>query len=81
MPNPLVEEINRLFDKCVTSENAPVLFSVECQPYCGALIQSAADLPLALQSLYDPANLQLNYIELVDVGKSLQVYLQHNKDI
>lgn len=75
VPNPPEEDIKRLFDKCLTSENTPVLFSVECQPYCDTFIQSAADLPLALQSLYDPANLKLNYIELVEVGKSLQEIL------
>ena len=72
VPNPPEEDIKRLFDKCLTSENTPVLFSVECQPYCDAFIQSAAHLPLALQSLYDPANLQLNYMELVEAGESLQ---------
>ena len=71
-PNPPEEDIKRLFDKCLTSENTLVLFSVECQPYCDAFIQSAAHLPLALQSLYDPANLQLNYMELVEAGESLQ---------
>ena len=75
-PNPPEEDIKRLFDKCLTSENTPVLFSVECQPYCDAFIQSAAHLPLALQSLYDPANLQLNYMELVEAGESLQGILQ-----
>ena len=52
-------------------ENTPVLFSVECPPYCDAFIQSAAHLPLALQSLYDAANLQLNYLELVEAGENL----------
>lgn len=32
---------------------------------------SAAHLPLSLQSLYDPANLQLNYLELIEAGKNL----------
>lgn len=28
VPNPLEEDIKRLFDKCLSSENTPVLFSV-----------------------------------------------------
>ena len=63
------EDVKKPFEKCLSSKNTPVLLSVECPPYCNTFIQSVAHLPLALQSLYDAANLQLNYMELVESGK------------
>lgn len=65
------EDIVQLFEKCLSSEKVPILFSIEDQPYCKSFSESAAHLPLALQSLFDPAHLEHNYVELVEVGENM----------
>ena len=65
------EHIVQLFEKCSSSEKVPILFSIEDQPYCKSFSESAAHLPLALQSLFDPAHLEHNYVELVEVDGNM----------
>ena len=41
-------EIVQLFEKCLSSNKVPILFSIEDQPYCKSFSESATHLPLAL---------------------------------
>ena len=63
--------IVQLFEICSTSEKVSTLFSIEDQPYCKLFSESAAHLPLALQSLFDPAHLEHSYVKLVEAGENM----------
>ena len=68
---PDQEDIVKLFENCLSSEKVPILFSIEDQPFCTSFSKSAVHLPLALQSLFDPAHLDNNYMELVEAGENM----------
>ena len=51
---PDQSKIQQLFDKCSSSKEVPILFSIEDEPYCKSFLQSSAHLPLGFQSLFDP---------------------------
>jgi len=67
----LQADISSLFDKCLTSKKLPILFSVEDEPYCKSFMKSSSHFPLALQSLFDPAHLENDYLQLVEEGENM----------
>ena len=48
-----------------------MFFSNEDYAYCKSFSEFAAYLPMALQSLFDPAHLEHNYVELIEVGENM----------
>ena len=67
----LQADITTLFNKCLACKKFPILFSVEDEPYCTSFAKSSAHLPLALQSLFDPAHLENDYLQLVEEGENM----------
>ena len=54
-------DVQKFFDKCLTSPSLPILFSVLDEPYCKSFAKSADHLPVSLQSIFDPEHLQCTY--------------------
>ena len=50
-------DVQKFFDKCLTSPSLPILFSVLDEPYCKSFAKSADNLPVSLQSIFDPEHL------------------------
>ena len=73
---PDESDVIKLFHKCSSSKAVPILFSIEDEPYCSSFTKSFEHLPLALQSLYDPAHLQCNYMELLEAGNKMKGILE-----
>ena len=69
-------DVIELFQKCSSSKAVPILLSIEDEPYCSSFIKSSEHLPLPLQSLYDPAHLQCNYVELLAIGETMKGILE-----
>ena len=69
----------QLFEKCMSSEKVPILFSVEDHPYCKLFSESAAHLPLVLQSLFDPAHLEHNYVSKIKVMDEVPQWADYSK--
>ena len=61
----LDDDVTELFHKCSKSKHIPILFSIECSPYCDSFTQSSAHLPVQYHSLFDSEHLKLNYLDLV----------------
>ena len=64
-------DIATLFDKCLARKKVPILFSVEDEPYCTSFAKSSVHLPLALLSVFDPAHLENDYLQLVEEGQNM----------
>ena len=67
----LDNDLTELFQKCSKSKRVPILFSIECPPYCNSFTESSAHLPLQYQSLFDSEHLKLNYLDLVEAGEKM----------
>ena len=67
----LQADLCMLFDNCLQSRKLPILFSVEDEPYCASFCKPSTHLPLALQSLFDPAHSESNYLQLVEEGERM----------
>ena len=61
----LDNDVTELFQKYSKGKHIPLLFSIECSPYCDSFTQSPAHLPVQYQSLFDSEHLKVNYLDLV----------------
>ena len=70
--HPTKAEMTELFIKCSSSTVVPILFAIKDAPFHEKFLQSSDHLPLPLQSLYDPENLNCNYTKLLEIGEGLE---------
>ena len=64
-------DVQKFFDKCLTSPSLQILCSVLDEPYCKSFSKSADHLPVSLQSIFDPEHLHCTYLELLEAGKQM----------
>ena len=72
----LDDDVTELFQKCSKSKHIPILFCIECSPYCELFTQSSAHLPVQYHSLFDSEQLKLNYLDLVEDGQKMKGLLE-----
>ena len=69
-------KVQQVIDNCLTSPSLPILFSVLDEPYCNSFAKSADQLPVSLQSVYDPEHLQCTYLRLLEAGEQMAGLLE-----
>ena len=69
--SPSQQELDDLYkDLSKVTDRKPAILSL-IPPYCEQFTQSSDHLPVSLQSLYEPENLQLNYLQLIEKAEHM----------
>ena len=68
---PSAEELSTFYAELASCSKKPIILSVVA-PHNVKFVQSIDHLPRALQSLYDPANLELNFAQLLELAQQFK---------